>query len=243
MLAEVESDLLLRVRRDRVWYRPAPPRTGKRGAPRKDGDRFQGSKPESLGQPDLQWQSDDGALVVDAWTDLHLKEAREVDGTVIRVTRLRPTGGDARELWLFWRSPFAPPLDQVADWYRLRFSIEHGIRFAKQSLHWAELRVRTPAQFERWTDLIMLTLAQLVIACPLVPERRLPWESVTRPLSPQQVRRGLSPIIAQVGSLAPPPKRRGKSSGRAPGFRPPPAPRFPVIRKRPKSSKNACKSA
>jgi hypothetical protein len=242
MLAKVEVDLL-RMRRDRVWYRPAPPPTGKRGAPRKDGDRFQGSKPESVGHPDLQWQSEDGTLVVDAWTHLHLKEAREVEGTVIRLTRLHPTGGDARELWLFGRSPFAPPLEHVADWYRLRFSIEHGSRFAKQSLHWTELRVRSPAQFEDWTDLIMLAMAQLVIARPLVPERRLPWESATRSLSPQQVRRGLVPIIAQVGSLELAPKRRGKSPGRASGFHPPPAPRFSVIRKLQQKATNGRKSA
>ena len=242
-LAKVEADLLLRVRKDRVWYRPVPPRTGKRGAPRKDGARFQGSTPETLDTADLHWQSSDAQIVVDAWTHLHLKGAREVEGTVIRVTRKQPTEGDARELWLFWRSPFDPPLDQIADLYRLRFSIEHGIRFAKQSLHWVDLRVRTPDQFGRWTDLIMLTMSQLVLAHSLVPQRRLPWESPHRPLTPQQVRRGLVPIIAQLADWGCSPQRRGKSPGRPKGGHPPPAPRFLVVRKSQKQAKKLRKSA
>ena len=203
----------------------------------------EGSKPETLSHADVYWQSDDESIVVDAWNHLHLKGARMVEGTVIRAIRLHPTGGDARELWLFWRSPFDPPLDQVADLYRLRFSIEHGIRFAKQSLHWAELRVRTPDQFGRWTDLLMLTMAQLVLAHPLVPQCRLPWESPRRPLTPQQVCRSLVPIIAQLTDRGRLPQRRGKSPGRPKGGHPPPAPRFLVVRKSQKQAKKIPKSA
>src|SRR5213078_447587 len=43
--AALPRDQLLRTRRDRVLYRPAPPRPGRRGAPRRDGPRFQGSDP------------------------------------------------------------------------------------------------------------------------------------------------------------------------------------------------------
>jgi Transposase DDE domain len=113
---------------------------------------LQGSKPETLSHPDLHWQSADERIVVDGWMRLHLKAAREVEGTLIRVTHLDPTRDDTKELWLFWRSPFDPPLGQMANLYRLRFSIEHGIRFAKQALHWTDLRVRTVDQFERWAD-------------------------------------------------------------------------------------------
>ena len=95
---------------------------------------------------------------------------------------LKPPYASA-DAWLVWRSPFTPPLEQIADLYRLRFCIEHRIRFAKQSFHWAELRVRTPDQFDRWTDLLMLTMAQLALAHPLVPERHLPWKSPHRPLT------------------------------------------------------------
>jgi hypothetical protein len=38
--ADLACDKLLRVKSNRVFYRPAPPKTGKRGAPRKDGERW-----------------------------------------------------------------------------------------------------------------------------------------------------------------------------------------------------------
>ena len=38
--ADLACDKLLRVKSKRVFYRPAPPKTGKRGAPRKDGERW-----------------------------------------------------------------------------------------------------------------------------------------------------------------------------------------------------------
>jgi hypothetical protein len=47
--AGLECDQLIRARADQVLYRAAPPRTGKRGAPRKDGERFQGSTKSSQG--------------------------------------------------------------------------------------------------------------------------------------------------------------------------------------------------
>jgi hypothetical protein len=48
-------DKLLRFARNRVLYRPAPPKTGQRGAPKKDGAAFKCHVPETHGPPDATW--------------------------------------------------------------------------------------------------------------------------------------------------------------------------------------------
>ncbi len=77
---------LLRTTRDRVLDRPAPPRTGKRGAPKKDGLRFKGSTPSTHGTPDATWGGVDATsqpLTVTCWTGLHLKSCRDVPIAVL----------------------------------------------------------------------------------------------------------------------------------------------------------------
>ncbi len=91
--------------------------------------------------------------------------------------------------------------------------------------------MRTPAQVARWTDLVAAAQNQLVLARPLAEAVRRPWDARRRAASPQQVRRAMGRIIAQVGTPARPPRPRGKSPGRAPGTAVRPAPRHPVLRK------------
>jgi hypothetical protein len=128
----------------------------------------------------------------------------------------------------------AVPLPQVAQQYRRRFSQEHGYRFLKQDLLWSCVHVRTPAQFELWSWLVALVFNQLYLARQLGLALHRPWEQTDRPVTPQQVRRVMPTILSQVGTPARPCQPRGKSPGRAKGFRPKPAPRFPVVRKTPK---------
>jgi len=83
-------DQLLRARRDRVLYGPAPARTGKRGRPKKDGPRFKGSDASTHGPPAAEWTGTDATgqtVTVTAWTDLHLKPCRGVPITVLWITR------------------------------------------------------------------------------------------------------------------------------------------------------------
>jgi hypothetical protein len=50
--AGIACDLLLQFSSDRVFYRAAPAKMGKRGAPKKDGERFKCSAPSTHGPPD-----------------------------------------------------------------------------------------------------------------------------------------------------------------------------------------------
>jgi hypothetical protein len=61
-----------------------------------------------------------------------------------------------------------------------------------------------------------------------------PWESKRRASTPQQVRRGMHPLLARLGTPARPPRPRGKAKGRITGAKIGKAKRFPVVRKAPK---------
>ncbi|HET8851895.1 MAG TPA: transposase, partial [Ktedonobacteraceae bacterium] len=241
-------DKLLRLKRKRVLYRPAPAPTGKRGAPRKDGERFQCGNPSTYGEASGSWQGSDATghpIEITWWTGLHLSKARHLEVTVIRVLRHQATDRprDPRESWFLWDGTPDADVPEVALGYRRRYSHEHGYRFEKQALLWAQPRLRTPEQFERWSLIVAIVHNQLVLARPQVQASLRPWESSQRPASPQQVRRTMSKIVVQVGTPAQPPKPRGKSPGRLKGAHVRPAPRYPVVYKSKPGSKKRRKRA
>jgi hypothetical protein len=234
--ADLALDQLIRARRDQVLYRPPPARTHKRGAPRKDGERVQGRDPTTHGQPDVDWLGTDGegqTVQVSCWRDLHLRQAREVPITLVRLrrSRARRTKRDPHESWFWWLGGPLPAMEELAGLYRRRYGQEHGYRFDKQDLLWAKPRLRTPAQMQCWTDVVAIVHNQLVLARRLAEAVRRPWEARGRPATPRQVRRAMGRIIAQLGTPARVPQRRGKAAGRAPGARVKRAERYEVVRK------------
>jgi DDE superfamily endonuclease len=235
---DLPTDQLIRARRDRVLYRPAPARSGKRGAPRKDGARFQGSDPTSHGPPSADWRGSDAQgrpVQVTVWEGLHLRQARTVLITSVRIIRerARDTKRDPRESWFWWLGGVLPPLAEVAQLYPRRFGQEHGYRFDKQDLLWTTARVRSPEQIERWTDVVAAVRNQLVLAREQAEAVRRPWEARVRDATPRQVRRAMGRIIAQLGTPARKPQPRGKSPGRAVGAVVKRAERYAVVRKSP----------
>jgi len=235
-LASAEVDGLLRCPCNRVFYRAAPVPTGKRGAPRKDGERFACHEPTTHGSPDERWDGTDATehpVTVERWEHLHLKQARELEVSVVRLTRhdAPDSKRQPRISWSIWLGRELLPLADVGPTYRCRYGMEHGYRFGKQRMLWDVPRLRTPEQMERWTQIVGLACNHLVLARSLVQARRLPWERAARPVTPQQVRRGLPPILATLGTPARPSQPRGKSPGRAPGTLLAPAQRYPVVKK------------
>jgi hypothetical protein len=206
--ADLEATLLLRVKRNRVFYRRAPEQTpGQRGASRKDGDRFQCSDPSTQGKPDEQWQGTDekGQLVeVRCWNHLHLRTARWVEVSLLQVIRHGASGKarDRRESWFVWRGSQQIDLSQVSCHYRHRYSQEHGYRFDKPALLWDRPRLRTPEQTERWTQVVACAHNQLVLARPLAVGAYRPWEKRRERLTLQQVRRGLPTLLCELGTPA-----------------------------------------
>jgi hypothetical protein len=63
-------------------------------------------------------------------------------------------------------------------------TIEHTVRFAKQTLGWTTPRPRHPAQADRWTWLVLAGSAQLRLARQLAGDQRLPWERAPTAIAP-----------------------------------------------------------
>lgn len=230
---------VIRLKSNRCFYRPAPAPTGKRGAPRKRGDKLQPNDPASQFDPDGEGEALDpaGKLVrVRFWRHLRLKDADWLTLCVIRVERPQAadTKRDPRISWFVWIGDEHADLVAAALCYVHRFSLEHGYRFDKQSLFWADVRVRTPAQFERWSHLVAVAHNLLVLARQVAGGSLRPWESRQRDLTLQQMRRGMGKLLQQLGTPARPPHSRGKSPGRAKGATIGKAKRFPVVRQVPK---------
>ncbi|HEY3398430.1 MAG TPA: transposase [Armatimonadota bacterium] len=227
-------DKLVRLQTHRVFYWPPPPRgPHQRGRPPRKGARFQPKDPATHGPPTATWTGTDARgrrVTVRAWAGLAFAEALSHPVTLLECARHdgRDTKADPRVIWLLWDSPSeAAPLPEIPDRYAQRFSVEHGIRFTKQTLLWEAPHVRTAA-FQVWTDLVMAAQNTLYLARPICAGVRLPWDRQA-PVTPQQVRRALAAILPTLGSPAPSPQPRGKSPGRRPGCHPHPAPRFSIV--------------
>jgi hypothetical protein len=115
----------------------------------------------------------------------------------------------------------------------MRFDLEHTFRFLKQSMGWTTPRVRHPEQADRWTWLVVAAFTQLRLARSGVADRRLPWERRydTGHLTPIRVHRVVSALLAQLGTLAKPPKPCGRSPGRPKGRLWGRAKRYPAVKK------------
>jgi len=231
--------VLGRLKSNRCFYRSAPAPTGKRGAPRKDGAKLQPNDPTTHGQPDGTFvgrDSKDRPVEVSWWKSMHVKQARWLEVTVLRVVRPHATNKerDPRISWFMWMGTPDADLVQIALGYVLRFGQEHGYRFDKQALLWEKPRLRTPGQFERWSHIVAIAHNHLVLARDLVEAEVRPWESMHRAPTPQQVRRGIGKLLPRLSTPARPPKPRGKAKGRIKGVKIGKATRFSVIRKKPK---------
>ena len=237
---ELGYSVLIRLKSNRKLYRQAV-RRFPIGRPPKDGPLLQGTRPETQTDPAETWESTDqqGRVTqVSRFKELHFQQDRDLSFSVIRVERTsaRGTKRDPRVSW-FLSLDEVVPLEQVPTRYGLRFSEEHLFRFLKQDLLWLQARVRTPAQFLLWSWMVAVAFLQLYLARELGLQALLPWEAKGRPVTPRQVRRVMPTLLAQLGTPVRACQPRGKAPGRAKGFHPQPAQRYPVVQKTSKKQK------
>ena len=223
------------------------------GRPYKYGEKFKLADSETWTEPESCLELTDtvcGRVRVKMWTRLYLYGAAQNQVNLILVERIDPTksGKILPPLWLVWTGERTMPLEEIWDQYLRRFGIEHWYRFAKQRLHWTMPSLKTPnwagdptsEQCERWSDLMPIMTWQLWLARDLVTQYHLPWQSATVKLSPGRVAQSMLALLIEIGTPASAPKSRGKSSGRAKGFKCTFRTRYPVARKtysRPKKPK------
>ena len=250
-LSDVDVQIVVRIRDDRKFFTPPPPRRpGQGGRSRRHGDRFSCADPASWPPPDAAHVCHDiqyGRVDVQAWHRLHPHQRTYrdpggamtiVEATIIRVQVARLPGRRERHpktLWLWWTGPDPAALDLDRVWraYIRRFDIEHTIRFARQVLGATTPKVRTPEQADRWTWLILAALTQLRLARNLVADHRLPWQPplATDKMTPGRVRAGFTYLLPHLGTPATWPKPSRPGPGRPKGRKSRPAPRYPAVKK------------
>jgi DDE superfamily endonuclease len=249
-LEDVNAQVLVRIKSDRVFYDDPGPRRGPtKGRPPRHGRRFKLSDAKSAPRPDAQLHLHDpryGAVRVRAWHNRHPKlhgrgrwvgsSLPIVKGSVIRVDvehLPKPVGRVKKTLWLWWSGQGEPDLELCFRAYLRRFDIEHTYRFVKNTLGWTTPSLQTPEQADRWTGLVVGAYTQLRLARHLVEDLRLPWERQLDPslLTPARVRRGFRRLRATIGTPANPPKSDRPGPGRPKGTATGPRTRYPVIKK------------
>ena len=247
--------ILLRLRAGRRFYADpslaVPP--SHTGRPRRHGPKMKCSDPSTWPEPSAEYTCEGagyGTVRVRAWAKMHPKvcahEGRGsrgplpiVVGTLVLVEVERLPRGERRRkprvLWLWWHGPEGetPNLELIWRSYVRRFDLEHTFRFLKQALGWSTPRVRHPEQADRWTWLVLAAFTQLRLARAHVADLRLPWERHydAGRLTPVRVHRGVSALLAHVGTPAKPPKPCGRSPGRPKGRLSGRAKRYPALKR------------
>lgn len=236
LAADLPCDVLARFAKNRVLYRQPLPQPPRRGHPSWHGPRFACNDPSTQATPDASWEGLDAnghQIEVACWHRLHFKKARHLLLSVIRVTRhgAADTKRDPKVSWFVFGGLTLPELSEIPLLYARRYSLEHAYRVDKQNLLWETPRLRTPQQFQHWTDIVASVRNQLFLARDLAGNLRQGWESSRRASTPQQVRRCMGRIIAQLGTPARACRARGNSSGWPEGRARKAVPTYPVVYK------------
>jgi hypothetical protein len=269
LLAGLPVVLVARVRSDRVYYGPPPPRAAgvagraaRHGAPVKCDDEATWHSPAVMQEGE---QARHGRLRVLAWQRVHQMVHRGcggwqdwppraefpvIEGTLIRLSAPRPAPGLPRlePMWLWASAPDAGGAEVRVLWqaYLRRFDLEHAFRFLKQQLGWDKPMLRDPAAADRWTWLILACYVQLYLARELAADTRLPWQRPqpgpgrTAVMTPGRVRAGFRRVRETLGTPASVAKPSRPGPGRPAGsVNKHKAPRQPVGKTSPKQRKPA----
>jgi hypothetical protein len=238
LLADLPVEVLGRVRSDRVFRLPAPPRpAGAIGRPAKHGGEFHLAEATTWPEPHAITRTATtryGTAIARSWDRLHPRlthRAAWLDhpgtlpvlaGTLIRLTVDHlPGNHDPKPVWLWSSRTGASPshVDTLWQAFLRRFDLEHTFRLFKQTLGWTTPRLRDPHAADRWSWLVIACHTQLRLARDLTDDLRRPWERPATPgrLTPARVRRGFRNLRPKTTRPARAPKPTTPGPGRPPG--------------------------
>jgi hypothetical protein len=248
LTADIPADKLMRLRPNRCLWTAPPPTPAKKGRPRKHGDKFQLSDPETWPTPLETLEIDDqkwGLIEIKHWAGLHFRESADIPMDIILVQRkgMKLSADAVKPIWLACLLEEMLPIGEFWPLYQRRFNIDHWNRFAKQRLHWTVPKLSTPEQGQSWSDLMPLLTWQLWLAREIVQDNPLPWQKPLPQgfLTPGRVAQAFGAILAAIGTPACFPKTRGKSPGWPQGKKRTAKIHYPTVKKRyspaPKSNK------
>ena len=255
-----------RAAENRVFYRQSPPPVGGRpqGHPTWYGAPFNLKDPCTWGTPDATAETTFTTkkgrtyrVQLQGWHNLLMRGKRDLPMhcypfTLIRAVVLDEQGQPVfqRALWLIVMGARRGELSLVEAWevYGQRYDLEHYFRFGKQRLLMAAFQTPDVEHEENWLQIVQLASVQLWLGRELAESALRPWERylprrASGSAPPSQVQRDWGGIIRQIGTPARPPKRRGKSPGRAQGTRLTRRPRRAVVKKPSKARKTASSPA
>jgi hypothetical protein len=265
LLGDLPVALVARVRSDRVFARPAPPRApGAAGRAPRHGAPVRCAAPATHYGAAVTQQAVQpryGPVTVTAWQRVHQvldrssggwqdwpagREIPVIEGTLIRLSAPAPPPGLAQlePMWLWASVADAGDAETAVLWqaYLRRFDIEHVFRFLKQHLGWTRPLLRDPAAADRWTWLVIACHAQLHLARPLAAAAELPWHKPqpASAMTPGRVRAAFRRVRQTAGTPASTAKPSAPGPGRPKGTKNKhKAPRHPVGKTSPKQRKPA----
>jgi DDE superfamily endonuclease len=262
LLAGLPVMLVVRVRSDRVFYRPAPlRREGRSGRPPRHGTPVACADPATWDGAQVRLDAGSaryGPLAVTAWHRVHQQLTRQssgwedhqgplpvIEGTLIRLAATSAAAGyqPLEPMWLWSPDPAATPAEITVLWqaYLRRFDLEHAFRFIKSRLGWNRPLLRDPAAADRWTWLIIACYAQLWLARTIAAAIRMPWQPAipAAALTPGRVRAGFRHARQITGTPASTAKPGTPGPGRPRGSRnKTTAPRQPIGKRNLKPATN-----
>ena len=257
---QVKSENLVtisRVRSNRVFYRPFIPseeRTRASGHPRWYGDKFDLKDETTWAEPDEVVQSTFTTkrgralhLKISGWNQLLMRGTKnyQMHKHPFRLLQVVVSDDHGQTIWKpMWLIVIGSrrhelTLNECHQAYGKRYNLEHLFRFGKQKLLMTAYSTPEVEHEENWFQLTLLSYVNLWKARKLATVLPRPWEYYLSPteavkITPSLVQRDFYRIIAQLGTPAKLPKRRGYSPGRIKGDKKIPRTRHQVIKKQSK---------
>ena len=237
LTADINADLLMRLRPNRCVFGAPRPYQGK-GRPPKHGQKMKLSDSTTWGIPIESIEIDDptwGRVEIQRWSQFHFYHSADHPMEIILIQRQGKglSKKAAKPMWLAWIGLEKLSLESLWQYYLRRFAIEHWNRFVKQRLHWTKAKLGTTEKGQRWSDLMPLLTWQLWLAREIIEDNPLPWQKpqTQEKITPGRVAQSFPGVLAAIGTPAHTPKPRGKSPGWEKGKQRKKKPRYPVVKK------------